>query len=136
MESNKFICRGISKDTNEFVYGYYSYDNEENKHFISNWATDCPDGIRLVRCTLDIEIIQEPDRFYKEVNGIKLFENDEIQYTVKGFNQTLDCVTTEIIDSICELEIDLVASIKSGEITDLEIIGNTHFNNLTGDKNV
>jgi len=125
-KTNEFICRGRTKD-NTFRYGYYC--KFDDKHYLITDFSRCVVDrtikvgnlpVDLLKIEAFIEIIGEPSRFYKEINGIKLFENDTLQYTVKGRHNTPNCTGAETIVFGQELEIDL----ESDEIVDLKVIKN------------
>jgi hypothetical protein len=79
MTENLFICRGISKDTNEFVYGYYV--KIENKHYLIDKDTLMQNNDYMINYISHLffkEITQEPDRWVGLhcINGNMIFEND------------------------------------------------------------
>lgn len=73
---NKFIVRGISKKENKFVYGYYYYDEIDKKHCIKEYYEVYQGDIDEIIHN----IIQEPDRFFCEINRIKYWENDLFEH--------------------------------------------------------
>ena len=88
---NKFTCRGITKETGKFCYGYYFYDEYKNKHiikyqqssYVPSSAPSLPDD--LVKINYEIEIIQEPDRFIGNFDGVDYFENDKLKIQNEDF---------------------------------------------------
>jgi len=137
MESNKFICRGISKETNEFVYGYYiklfdkHYIIDESK-LLEEYKTSYD---MLCLYHLGIEIIQKPDKWFCNINNQDIYESDILKSDGEiieiFYDNDLGGFMKDIID--CK---QTCTSCLPEDLEDYKIIGNTHFNNLTVDKNV
>jgi len=133
---NKFITRGISKETNEFVYGYYvHYDNgnrdiivyEVEEYLRVTTSDDLRKNGKLntVKIPKLAEITQEPDRWtgLKDDYDNKIWEkdilrrNDEYNYIVRAFRQ-VEQVWSGYYRNISDICV----------ISECKIIGNTHFN--------
>jgi hypothetical protein len=133
---NKFQARGIIKFKNSkikrFVYGYYA--KIQGKHFIipsdveiecdyNNWQNVIFDGI--------VEITKEPDKFFREIKGKKIWENDIERYEQFVEGKSISFMTATIF--WCEEELAWLVKDELGHCYgvrdydfDIEIIGNTH----------
>lgn len=146
--TNKFICRGISKETGKFVYGYYYCS--DNSHYILNFEKEklpefeMKEGIGYpVPQTISIstEITKEPDRWTElfDKNNKNIYEGDILEY------KDLDHEINEIhivkwggegdenvgyINKNGDMNVGNVYGYLVGEynIDDYEVIGNIHFN--------
>ena len=75
--TDKFTCRGISKETGEFVYGYPFFDPNDNI-----WKIIHYEGAHEVEADfLCTEITQEPDKFFKTIDGVDYFYGDKVKIT-------------------------------------------------------
>jgi hypothetical protein len=115
MTENLFICRGISKETNEFVFGYYFYEKQNKRHvIIRNEKIDNADYF-LVEKT---QIIQKPDRSlnFIDKNGKNIFEHDNIKVNDEiSENIELDVWHSRLQDIWCGIDTE-----------DVEVIGNIY----------
>jgi hypothetical protein len=137
--NNKFITRGISKETGEFVYGYYiKLGISDIKHYIieENNLEIVNTSARNLNLSFEdwlTEITQEPDRWtgltglFDNINK-KLWENDIVKY--KRFNGDKDHIgnirkssrgyVVNRDDNLGYFNLDVLVYIK--------VIGNIHFN--------
>jgi len=84
MNKDRFECRGISEKKKYFLYGYYFYDEEEDKHkMIVNEHIDYDGSIEIER--EEYELIKEPDMCLckKDKDGKVIYENDKLYYNGK-----------------------------------------------------
>jgi GH18 family chitinase len=128
---NKFICRGISKETGKFVYGYPIYTR--GKFFVfANWDKTCINDLSECKmigvAPFFTEITQEPDRWTElyDKNKNKIWESDIIKY-----HNALEslCEPKSYKDSILLVNEELIKKLKNKDYSEsIKVIGNTHFN--------
>jgi len=134
-EINRFICRGISKETGEFVYGYYVF--LRNRHFIISQTVatirNAVTGVSTLssetyeREIIDrpIEIIQEPDRFSNRYSkdGKPIFKGDRIEDETGNI-----FICDTFLDRIYFIsEKDYISPLKDISVySNFKIISNTH----------
>lgn len=120
--NDKFICRGILRDTGKFVYGY---------------PFKRKDGWRLLDLEHDLayfNIIKEPDRWTGECdkNGKKVWEKDILTVWIQNYKQ----INNYLVDNISMVTVGFLQEDFYYSWTAVEVIGNLHFNKeLLKDKN-
>lgn len=132
---NKFQARGIIKfkdsKIKRFCYGYYV--KIQGKHYIlpddcefENIENSNQNGIVGF-----VEIIKEPDKFFREIKGKKIWENDIERYEHFADGKSMGFMTATIF--WCEEELAWLVKDELGHCYgvrdydfDIEIIGNTH----------
>jgi hypothetical protein len=134
---NKHICRGIIKfedsKIKRFCYGYYV--KIQGKHYI------LPDDCEFENLEYKpndeqgivgfVEITKEPDKFFREIKGKKIWENDIERYEQFVEGKSIGFMTATIF--WCEEELAWLVKDELGHCYgvrdydfDIEIIGNTH----------
>lgn len=119
--TNKFLARGISKETGKFVYGYYV--KIEKRHYLMETKTAplFEKGCLMVKDWLT-EITKEPDRCttYLDKNKKPIYENDKIRQVIP-FSFSFDKKKPqEILEFVAEWSLTIRDSRQ------MKIIGNTH----------
>lgn len=142
-DKNKYICRGIIKNTNKFIYGYPMYSEPVNIWtmipYTGKKLKDVDDdyicklcGKSMLKGLIGVEIEPNPDRFITTLDNIHYFENDIIRLAIKTKNLDKNFMPDFYVETkVFVLSYKVFNKIYNAIGFNIELLGNSHLNSIT-----